>query len=46
MHGEKEMAQKIQQIGLCCPELQEKSYKKWWFDPGNLAVPIDKKTII
>ena len=46
MHGEKEMAQKIRQRGLCRSELQEKSYKKWWFDPENLAVPIDKKTII
>ena len=46
MHGEKEIAQKMQQSGLCRSELQKKSYKKWGLNPENLAVPIDKKTII
>lgn len=46
MHGEKEMEKKIQQRGLCRSELQEKSYKKRGLNPENLAVPIDKKTII
>ena len=46
MHGEKDMEKKIRQRCLCRSALQGKELEKWWFDPGNLAVPIDKKTII